>query len=100
VELTIIDSDMNLFKVEKDSINTNNMKVISQVANETEYELLHELGTTYLKQVENGLIKALDKLSELDKDFDYYDTLRELTGFGNFEALDFLDMFSDNEEEE
>jgi len=54
----------------------------------------------YVKTLEEGLMNALDKLSELDKDFDYYDTLRELTHFGNYEALDFLDRLgSDNNEE-
>ena len=46
-------------------------------------------------------MNSLDKLSTLDKDFDYYDTLRELTNFGNYEALDFLDRLgSDNNGEE
>lgn len=52
----------------------------------------------YISKLENGLISALDRLSQLEENFDYYDTLRDLTGFGNFQALDFLDMFSDNED--
>ena len=75
------------------------LDIISQVGNESEMEIAQQLGLDYVKQLENGLINALDRLSQLDKDFDYYDTLRELTGFGNYQALDFLDMFSDNEGE-
>ena len=48
-------------------------------------------------------MKALDELSQkskkLNESFDYYDKLRELTNFSNSRALDFLDMYSDNEEE-
>ena len=75
------------------------LDIISQVGNENEMEIAQQLGLDYVKQLENGLINALDRLSQLDKDFDYYDTLRELTGSGNYQALDFLDMFSDNEGE-
>ena len=51
----------------------------------------------YINMLENALMNALDKLASLDKNFDYYDTLRELSGMGNFQALDFLDRLgSDN----
>ena len=33
------------------------------------------------------------------KDFDYYDMLRELTNWGNYQALEFLEKFGDNEDE-
>lgn len=75
------------------------LDIIDQVGNDTEMEIAHEIGLEYTKQLENGLMNALDKLAKLDKDFDYYDTVRELTGWGNFQALDYLDMFSDNEGE-
>ena len=60
----------------------------------------------YIKTLEQGLINALDELSmlykELNKEdmFDYYDKLRELTNMGDHDALQFLDLFSDNEEVE
>ena len=55
----------------------------------------------YIEELENGLISALDELAKLyGKEFDYYDKLRELTNWGNYQALDFLDMFSDNDDEE
>ena len=76
------------------------LDIISQVANETEMELVHELNLEYVEQLERGLMSALDLLSKTKKGFDYYETLRELTGFDNFMALDFLDMFGDKEEEE
>ena len=75
------------------------LDIISQVGNESEMEIAHEIGLDYVKQLENGLIKALDELSQKEDNFDYYDKLRELTDFGNYQALDFLDMFSDNEGE-
>ena len=75
------------------------LDIISQVGNESEIEIAHEIGLDYVKQLENGLIKALDELSQKEDNFDYYDKLRELTDFGNYQALDFLDMFSDNEGE-
>ena len=75
------------------------LDIISQVGNESEMELVHELNIDYVKKLENGLIKALDELSQKEDNFDYYDKLRELTDFGNYQALDFLDMFSDNEGE-
>ena len=79
------------------------LDIYSQVGNETGVELMqelgHELDTNYVELLENGLIKALDELSQKEDDFDYYDKLRELTDFGNYQALDFLDMFSDNEGE-
>ena len=75
------------------------LDIISQVGNESEMEIAHEIGLNYVKQLENGLIKALDELSQKEDNFDYYDKLRELTDFGNYQALDFLDMFSDNEGE-
>lgn len=53
----------------------------------------------YVEQLENGLMKALDELSQKSEDFDYYDKLRELTNFSNYQALDFLDMYSDNKGE-
>ena len=67
-------------------------------------ELIHELDLDYVKKLENGLINALDELfhksKKINENFDYYDKLRELTGMGNYQALDFLDMFSDNEYQE
>lgn len=53
----------------------------------------------YVTMLENGLINALDELAQKTENFDYYDKLVELTGFGNSQALDFLDMFSDNDDE-
>ena len=41
-------------------------------------------------------MSALDELKDNNKDMDYYDKLRELTDMQNFEALDFLDKFSEN----
>ena len=73
------------------------LDIISQVGNESEMEIAHEIGLDYVKQLENGLMSALDELSQEEDNFDYYDKLRELTGFGNYQALDFLDMFSDND---
>lgn len=75
------------------------LDIINQIGNESEMELVHELNIDYVKKLENGLIKALDELSQKEDNFDYYDKLRELTDFGNYQALDFLDMFSDNEGE-
>lgn len=51
----------------------------------------------YVKSIENALMNVLDKLSKLDKDFDYVDTLREVSGFNEWNALDFLDKFGDGE---
>lgn len=50
----------------------------------------------YVKKLERGLMSALDELKDNNKDMDYYDKLRELTDMQNFEALDFLDKFSEN----
>ena len=76
------------------------LDIINQVGNESEMEIAHEIGLDYVKQLESGLMSALDELSiSSGGEFDYYDKLRELTGFGNYQALDFLDMFSDNEGE-
>lgn len=103
----LIDSGMNLYiikeKAIKDSFNKciAPLDIVSQVGNETQAELVHELNLKYVKDLENGLISALDELAKLyGKGFDYYDELRELTNWGNYQALDFLDMFSDNEEED
>ncbi len=57
------------------------------------------------ESVANGLMNALDEICRLSKkvgeEFDYYDKTRELTGLGNYNALDLLDKFgSDNEDEE
>lgn len=96
----IIDEDMNLYKMENKNFEKIREHIVSQVANDTEEELVHELNIDYVKKLENGLMNALDELSikskRLGKDFDYYDKLRELTDFGNYRALDFLDMFSEN----
>jgi hypothetical protein len=86
----------------------------------------------YIKELENGLMNALDEIiiyhkllskdydnyNKLDseqynmlmfeniggeiikKDIDYYDKLRELTNWGNYQALEFLEKFGDNEDEE
>ena len=102
----VIDSNMNIYKVkEKKMIECFDkiiapLDIISQVGNESEMEIAHEIGLDYVKQLESGLMSALDELSiSSSGEFDYYDKLRELTGFGNYQALDFLDMFSDNEGE-
>ena len=101
----VIDRGGNLFKIKEKTMQECFDKIIapsdiiSQVGNESEIEIAHEIGLDYVKQLENGLIKALDELSQKEDNFDYYDKLRELTGFGNYQALDFLDMFSDNEGE-
>lgn len=105
----VIDSNMNIYKVKEKKIIECFDKLIapldiySQVGNETEEELAHELGLDYVKALEDGLMKALDELSQkskkLNESFDYYDKLRELTNFSNSRALDFLDMYSDNEGE-
>ena len=101
----VIDRSGNLFKIKEkimqecfDKIITP-LDIISQVGNESEMEIAHEIGLDYVKQLENGLMSALDELSQKEDNFDYYDKLRELTGFGNYQTLDFLDMFSDNEGE-
>ena len=101
----VIDRGGNLFKIKEKTMQEcfdkiiAPLDIISQVGNESEIEIAHEIGLDYVKQLENGLIKALDELSQKEDNFDYYDKLRELTGFGNYQALDFLDMFSDNEGE-
>ena len=105
----VIDSNMNIYKIKEKKIIECFDKLIapldiySQVGNETGVELMqelgHELDINYVELLENGLMKALDELSQKEDNFDYYDKLRELTDFGNYQALDFLDMFSDNEEE-
>lgn len=94
--ITIIDKDMNLYKVESKNFEKIRENVVSQVANETEEDLVHELNINYVKKLENGLMGALDELANKNNIFDYYDKLRELTDFNNYQALDFLDMFSDN----
>ena len=100
-----IDRGGNLFKIKEKTMQKcfdkiiAPLDIISQVGNESEMEIAHEIGLDYVKQLESGLMKALDELSQKEDDFDYYDKLRELTGFYNYQALDFLDMFSDNEEE-
>jgi hypothetical protein len=85
----------------------------------------------YIKELENGLMNALDEIiiyhkllgknydnyNKLDleqynmlmfeniggeivkKDIDYYDKLRELTNWCNFQALEFLEKFGDNDDE-
>lgn len=102
----VIDNGGNIYKVKQQAMTKCFDKVIapldiiSQVGNESEMEIAHEIGLDYVKQLESGLMSALDELSiSSGGEFDYYDKLRELTGFGNYQALDFLDMFSDNEEE-
>ena len=35
----------------------------------------------------------------MKKDIDYYDKLRELTNWGNYQALEFLEKFGDNDDE-
>ena len=97
----VIDRGGNLFKIKEKTMQKcfDKIDIINQIGNESEMELVHELNIDYVKKLENGLIKALDELSQKEDNFDYYDKLRELTDFGNYQALDFLDMFSDNEEE-
>ena len=100
----VIDRGGNLFKIKEKTMQKcfdkiiAPLDIINQIGNESEMELVHELNIDYVKKLENGLIKALDELSQKEDNFDYYDKLRELTDFGNYQALDFLDMFSDNEE--
>lgn len=104
----LIGSDMTLYTIKgkaiKDSFDKciSPLDIVSQVGNETEMELSHALDLQYVKDLENGLISALDKLAEYigRSEFDYYDMLRELTNWGNYQALDFLDMFSDNDDVE
>lgn len=102
----VIDNGGNVYKVKQQAMTQcfdkiiAPLDIISQVGNESEMEIAHEIGLDYVKQLESGLISALDELSiSSGGEFDYYDKLRELTGFGNYQALDFLDMFSDNEGE-
>ena len=101
----VIDNGGNVYRIKQQAIAKcfdkiiAPLDIISQVGNESEMEIAQQLGLDYVKQLESGLIKALDELSQKEDNFDYYDTLRELTGFGNYQALDFLDMFSDNEGE-
>ena len=102
----VIDNGGNVYKVKQQAMTQCFDKIIapidiiSQVGNENEIEIAHEIGLDYVKQLESGLMSALDELSiSSGGEFDYYDKLRELTGFGNYQALDFLDMFSDNEGE-
>lgn len=101
----VIDNGGNVYKVKQQAMIKcfdkiiAPLDIISQVGNESEMEIAHELNIDYVKKLENGLIKALDELSQKEDNFDYYDKLRELTDFGNYQALDFLDMFSDNEGE-
>ena len=102
----VIDKGGNLFKIKEKTMQKcfdkiiAPLDIINQIGNESEMELVHELNIDYVKQLENGLMSALDELSiSSGGEFDYYDKLRKLTGFGNYQALDFLDMFSDNEEE-
>lgn len=101
----VIDNGGNVYKVKQQAMTQcfdkiiAPLDIISQVGNESEMEIAHEIGLDYVKQLESGLMSALDGLSMLTsrEEFDYYDKLRELTNFGNYQALDFLDMFSDNE---
>lgn len=99
----VIDNSGNVYKVKQRAMTQYFDKIIApldiinQIGNESEMELVHELNIDYVKKLENGLIKALDELSQKEDNFDYYDKLRELTDFGNYQALDFLDMFSDND---
>lgn len=102
----VIDNGGNVYKVKQQAMTQcfdkiiAPLDIISQVGNESEMEIAHEIGLDYVKQLESGLMSALDELSiSSGGEFDYYDKLRELTGFGNYQALDFLDMFSDNEGE-
>ena len=101
----VIDNGGNVYRVKQQAMTQcfdkiiAPLDIISQVGNESEMEIAHELNIDYVKKLENGLIKALDELSQKEDNFDYYDKLRELTDFGNYQALDFLDMFSDNEGE-
>lgn len=98
----VVDSGGNLFKIKEKTMQECFNKIIapldiiSQVGNESEMELVHELDIDYIKKLENGLMNALEELSQKESNFDYYDKLRSLTDFSNYQALDFLDMFSDN----
>lgn len=49
----------------------------------------------YIKLLENSLMKSIDNMSEIKNDFDYYDYTCSL-GMNNSQALDFLDLFSDD----
>lgn len=70
--------------------------------NDKDYEInitqATENNGNYTTELENGLMSALDMLSQCKENFDYYDTLRELTNWGNFQALEFLEKFGDNED--
>ena len=53
----------------------------------------------YISILENALMSALDELACYKSDFDWVDELRDLTGFSESVALDFLDRLgSDNNE--
>lgn len=51
----------------------------------------------YIEELETALINSLDKLSRCSDNFDYYDTLSEITNWNNSRVLDFLDKFGDDE---
>ena len=47
----------------------------------------------YVNKLELGLMRALDRLSLVCDNFDYYDEMCDLTEMTNSEVLDFLDKF-------
>src|SRR5574344_1641597 len=84
----VIDRGGNLFKIKEKTMQKcfdkiiAPLDIINQIGNESEMELVHELNIDYVKKLENGLIKALDELSQKEENFDHYDKSRESTGFG------------------
>lgn len=66
----VIDRGGNLFKIKEKTMQKcfdkiiAPLDIINQIGNESEMELVHELNIDYVKKLENGLIKALDELSQ------------------------------------
>lgn len=105
----LIDTDLTLYTIKGKAIKDcfdkciSPLDIVSQVGNETQAELVHELRLQYVKDLENILMNALDELIQYYNEdnkyhFDYYDLLSKLSNWTNSEVLDFLDMFGDNAE--
>ena len=62
----VIDNGGNVYRVKQQAMTQcfdkiiAPLDIISQVGNESEMEIAHEIGLDYVKQLENGLINALD----------------------------------------